>query len=133
MAETLDDLLRADHDRLDLLLSFAKEDPAAAWELRVGLLRHIAFEEELLFPALKGIPERTIESLKIDHEVIRGHLDRLVGFAQEGNAARQAETAGTLEIYLQGHNRDEEFGVYREIEARIPAPARAALIEKLKG
>jgi hemerythrin HHE cation binding domain-containing protein len=132
MTESLDDLLRADHDRLDLLLSFAGEDPAAAWELRVGLLRHIAFEEESLFPALKGIPERTIESLKIDHEVIRGHLDRLAGFAQEGDAASQTDTAATLKIYLQGHNRDEEFGVYREIEARIPEPARAALIAKLK-
>ena len=133
MAEALDDLLRADHDRLDLLLAFAGEDPAAAWELRVGLLRHIAFEEESLFPALKGIPERTIESLRIDHEVIRGHLDRLVGFAQAGDSAGQAETAVTLEIHLQGHNRDEEFGVYREIERRIPEADRAALIAKLKG
>lgn len=131
MAEALDDLLRADHDRLDLLLDRARREPAAARELQSGLLRHIAFEEESLFPALKGISDRTIESLRIDHEVIRGHLDRLVGFAEEGNGAGQADAAGTLEIYLQGHNRDEEFGVYREIERRISEPDRAALSAKL--
>src|SRR5262245_2616427 len=133
MAETLDDLLRADHDRLDRLLGRARRDPAAVQELRSGLLRHIAFEEESLFPALKGISHRTIESLKIDHEVIRGHLDRLASFAETGDEARQTDTAGTLEIYLQGHNRDEEFGVYREIERQISEPDRAALIAKLKG
>ena len=128
MAEALDDLLRADHDRLDLLLARGRRERAAARELKSGLLRHIAFEEESLFPALKGISDRMIESLKIDHEVIRGHVDRLVSFAEAGNAAGQADTAGTLEIYLQGHNRDEEFGVYREIEGRISEPDRAALI-----
>jgi hypothetical protein len=133
MADTLDDLLRTDHDRLDHLLARARRDPAAARELRVGLFRHIAFEEESLFPALKGISVRTIESLKIDHEVIRGHLDRLVSFAGAGDAAGQSDAAATLEIYLQGHNRDEEFGVYREIAGRIPEPDRAALIAKWKG
>ena len=133
MTESLDDLLRADHDRLDMLLGHARNDVAAARELRAGLLHHIAFEEESLFPALKGIADRTIESLKIDHEVIRGHLDRLVDFAEKGESANQTDVAGTLEIYLQGHNRDEEFGVYREIARLISEPARAALIAKLKG
>ena len=110
-----------------------RNDLAAARELRSGLLHHIAFEEEALFPALKGIADRTIESLKIDHEIIRGHLDRLVSFAEAGDKAGQADTAATLEIYLQGHNRDEEFGVYREIDARIGEPDRTALIAKLKG
>ena len=133
MGESLDDLLRADHDRLDGLLGRARTDAAAARELKAGLIRHIAFEEEALFPALQGNPDRTIESLKIDHEIIRGHLDRLVEFAEGGDAARQTETAGMLEIYLQGHNRDEEFGVYREIERGIPEPDRAALVARFRG
>jgi hemerythrin-like domain-containing protein len=133
MTESLDDLLRADHDRLDMLLGHARNDVAAARKLRAGLLHHIAFEEEALFPALKGIADRTIESLKIDHEIIRGHLDRLVEFAEQGDEGRQTDIAATLEIYLQGHNRDEEFGVYREIDSRVPEAERVVLVAKWKG
>ena len=143
MTESLDDHLRADHERLDLLLERIRRDVevndrsvvAAAREFSKGLRRHISFEEESLFPALKGVAgrpsDRAFESLLIDHAVILEHLDLLLQLVERGDSAAARPVADKLEIYLQGHNREEESGVYRDAERLIPERDRATLIAKL--
>lgn len=75
--------LAADHARLDALLTRAVAAPgtidvAAYGEFRAGLLRHIAMEEKILFPALRvargGEPHPDWKRLRVDHGAITSLL-----------------------------------------------------------
>jgi hypothetical protein len=74
--------LAADHARLDALLARAVAAPGAvdreAFDaFRAGLLRHIAVEEKILFPALRealGAPHPHWVRLRIDHGAITSLL-----------------------------------------------------------
>ena len=84
--DSLDDALTEDHVQLDeLFRSLRREvdlrDPSAESarsEFERRLLRHMTWEEELLFPSLRAAqssyPEKKIESLVIDHARIREKL-----------------------------------------------------------
>ena len=74
-------LLADDHDRLDVLLAAVIRrdgtvDRDAYTEFRGGLLRHIAIEEKVLFPALraKGVAGGLIEQLHRDHAALAALL-----------------------------------------------------------
>jgi len=139
MAETIDDLLRSDHDRLNSLWSSLKGlidrlDPEASRalaEFTAGLRRHIEFEEAELFPALRRSirrpSERALESLVIDHQVILEQLDILRIHFQHGRIVEALKAAGRLETFLEGHNRDEEIGVYHDAARVISAADHASL------
>ena len=71
--------LSEDHDRIDALLERAVGKPSAIdtepySEFRKGLLRHIAMEEKILFPAIEkwrpGENTALVKRLHIDHGVI---------------------------------------------------------------
>lgn len=138
----IDDALGNDHERLggllarlsvevagrsvrakDLLGSFARD-----------LLRHMTWEEEALFPAVRdrltAAQQRSVESLEIDHERLRDTLNAL----ESSLAAGDFEKAGTLldwlETLLKGHNYDEEHGVYVEADRLLDAEERRILLEK---
>ncbi len=84
--DSVDDALSVDHERLDELLhsveaaisSNAATAPGALDRFARGLVHHMAWEDEVLFPAVKGVvgsKERSsIESLEIDHERLRETL-----------------------------------------------------------
>jgi hypothetical protein len=134
---TIDDLLRDDHERLSGIFrrfrqSIGGNGAAAGREFRRfrrGLERHIAFEEEVLFPAMRraGHPERSLDSLAADHEVIAEHLEAVQEALDSGDADRARRAAESLDIYLEGHNRDEEAGVYREAFRSLAAAEGAGL------
>jgi hemerythrin-like domain-containing protein len=145
MAPTIDDPLRSDHERLGVLLTRLKErargpDPEASrvlLELSTGLRRHIDFEERELFPTLRRSPrpplERTIESLVIDHQVILEKLETLRIHLEQGRGVEAEQTATDLEIYLEGHNRDEEIGLYSHAARGITAAEHETLVRKFQG
>jgi regulator of cell morphogenesis and NO signaling len=144
-SDSLDDVLGADHARLDALLSSLTEaidrrSQDAVVQLKRfsgGLVRHMTWENEVLFPAVRGLAtpaqRKSIESLEIDHERLRetlGALDAAVAAADFG-AARDHGT--WLKTLLQGHNYDEEHGVYVEADRLLTADDRRRLAEQFRG
>jgi hypothetical protein len=113
------DYLLADHRRLEDKLAAATREPvfdhAAFEEFRAGLLRHIAIEEKLLFPAARrargGMPIARAHQLRIEHGAI-GIL-----LVPTPDHALCAELASVL----NAHDAVEEgsAGVYAECEQLI--------------
>jgi len=141
-SDSVDDALRADHERLDGLLhqldtSISAGSAGVAEELNQfsrALGHHMTWEDEHLFPVVKGVAGsrecRSIESLEIDHERLRDTLRSL----ESTVAARDFPTAGTLLHWmgtlLKGHNYDEEHGVYVDADRLLGAAERRRLIER---
>ncbi len=79
---TIIDYVTADHTRLHELLDQAMSSPHLDREafatFRRGLLRHIAIEEKLLFPAVRqsrgGLPLDGAHELRIDHAALTSLL-----------------------------------------------------------
>ena len=101
-------------------------------EFEKRLFRHMTWEEETLFPALRAAdgpyPGKKIESLVIDHARIRERLQDLasdIGATDWADADRSVED---LWVLLEGHNRDEEKGVYTDADRLISEPQRRALL-----
>jgi hypothetical protein len=124
------DYLVADHTRLHALLSDATRterfDAEAFAAFRRGLLRHIAIEEKLLFPAVKrardGEPLSRAYELRVDHAALTSLL------VPTPDAALCAEIASLL----VPHDEKEEgpSGVYAECETYLtPAVSEALAAE----
>lgn len=70
---TIHEFLASDHRRLDALLARAAE-PDAYREFRLGLLRHIAMEEKVLFPIARATHRDVVAQLHADHAAIASLL-----------------------------------------------------------
>jgi hypothetical protein len=126
------ELLRRDHARLAGLLESAcpggEIDVSAFEPFRAGLLRHIGMEEKMLLPALKAAcgPDLAplARQMKLDHSALAALLVPTPTRA----------IVDRLERLLDVHNEMEEGegGVYDLCE-RLDAPARDALLAKLRG
>jgi hypothetical protein len=143
-ALSVDDALTDDHVQLDGLFRTLRtavglrEASAEASRKRFEerLFRHMTWEEETLFPALRkaqpGYPEKKVESLVIDHERIREALRELAAAIRDRAWPSGAQGVDDLWILLEGHNRDEEKGVYTDADRWIPAEERARLLQQWK-
>ena len=136
MTDSIDDALGADHERLGALLGELIRGVSAETLARFseGLLHHMTWEEERLFPAVKAVATakecRSIESLEIDHERIRETLRDLESSLASGDLAVAGTQVRWLETLLKGHNYDEEHGVYEEADRYLSAEERRRLIER---
>jgi len=141
-SDSVDDALRADHGRLDAFLdkleeSLSARSAGAAEELSHfsrALGHHMAWEDDHLFPLVKdkaGAKERrSIESLEIDHERLRETLGTLESMVAAGDYPAAGTHLGWLRTLLQGHNYDEEHGVYVDADRLLGGPERRQLIER---
>lgn len=141
-AESVDDALRGDHERLDELLEKLDEAVSAASPTAPevlnpfvrALLHHMTWEDQCLFPAVKtlasGKERRSIESLEIDHERLRETLRALESTLAAGDYAAAGSAVRWLETLLKGHNYDEEHGVYVEADRLLSRDQRRRLIER---
>jgi len=125
-------VLSLDHRRLDGLLRETKRTIAAAdlrraaalfADFRAGLERHIAAEEEILFPAFEALaaiggggPTRVMRS---EHAEIRRLLAELAAALDGGDPTARATGFAVLTARLFAHNGKEERIIY-------PATDRAA-------
>jgi hypothetical protein len=126
------DYLLADHRNLEEMLAAATRDAVfenAAFEaFRSGLLRHIAIEEKLLFPAARraraGTPIERAHRLRIEHGAI-GIL-----LVPTPDHALCAELASLL----TAHDAIEEGpqGVYAECEQLIGEEQSRALSDRAR-
>lgn len=122
-------LMKADHDRLDRLLSRVERtgfnDASLYDEFREGLLRHIWIEEHLMIPGALTTPsgrDRREEyaRLRLDHGALTALLVPVPG----------ADVVAAIRGILGPHNRIEEgdAGLYAICDA-MPA---GALIEAMR-
>ena len=130
MLRSVTEFLLADHRRLHDLLARARAgdgvDVEAYQELRQGLLRHIAIEERVLFPAVRrargGEPLPAAHALRVEHAALTSLL------VPTPNAALCRE----IESLLTAHDAKEEgpHGVYAQCDAALSPQESIALGEK---
>ncbi len=121
-----------DHARLDALLAQAvagegplSREPFDAF--RAGLLRHIALEAKILFPALReasgGEPLPILRRLRVDHGALASLLV----------PTPTRELVAEIRSILDPHNGVEEGegGLYQRCDAALAARA-AELVERMR-
>ena len=124
-----------DHDRLDELfktfqtskrMDFAKAKEAFK-EFKVGLQRHIVWEEELLFPVWEEktgmIEDGPTPVMRFEHSQIK----QLLGAIHEKVEGQNLDTdqdEHALVNLLSSHNRKEERALYPAIDNVISAEER---------
>lgn len=100
------------------------------------LERHIAVEEELLFPAFE---ERTgmneggpTATMRMEHGQMRGMFAQMRAAAEARDAVRYLETSDTLLALLEQHNIKEESMMYPMLDQALGEDA-APLLEQVHG
>lgn len=139
---SIDDALTEDHVQLDGLFRSMRTavglqdagEGVVQSEFERRLFRHMKWEEEEFFSALRGLPagypERKIESLEIDHNRIREKLHELSAAVRSRDWAQAGQFVDDLWVLLEGHNRDEEKGVYTDGDRLISQEDRRRLLER---
>jgi iron-sulfur cluster repair protein YtfE (RIC family) len=111
------------------------EDTARAWRrFEASLRRHLAQEEEVLFPAFEQATGMTEAGptfvMRSEHQQMRGLLDQMAAAADQGQAQELLDLGDTLLLLIQQHNQKEEHMLYPMSEQAL-APRWSALREAL--
>lgn len=133
--ETVTAFYEKDHDRLDELFKtfqaskrsdFAKARKAFK-EFKVGLQRHILWEEELLFPMWEEktgmIEDGPTPIMRHEHSQIKQLLDAIHQKVEGQNLDTDQDEQALLNL-LSSHNRKEERALYPAIDNVINADER---------
>lgn len=140
MSESLDDFLSDDHNRLDELIATFQErkdeKPVEAAEFLAeftsGLLRHLVWEETILFPLFEQKTAQTAltNTLRAEHEEIRAWLTALNDKVEEGDADCDHEAA-MLVNELGAHNGREEQSLYPRLDKLLSDAEKQAAFERM--
>ncbi len=140
---TITTYYEADHDRLDELFKqfqkLKRNELAKATELflefRSGLLRHIVWEEEILFPLFEqktGMSHSgPTEVMRMEHRVIKKYLEEIHNALQSGNVETEADEQAMLNT-LFAHNQKEEQILYPAIDRTINNTERGSVFNKME-
>jgi iron-sulfur cluster repair protein YtfE (RIC family) len=124
---TISKFFEKDHDRLDELFKtlqqLKRSDFPKATEafkaFKVGLQRHIVWEEDLLFPLWEERTGRSEEGptvvMRAEHRQIGQQLEAIHGKVAAQNPDSDQEEQALLDI-LGSHNRKEERALYPAID-----------------
>lgn len=125
LADPVTGPLSADHRRLDVLLAEAKRQLCAGdipsararfAKFREGLERHIAIEEEVLFPALERhsgpVGARPVSVMRAEHAEIRRRMDEVAGALEGDGPPVVTSPLAALTALLYAHNGKEERILY---------------------
>ena len=136
--KTVTAFYRKDHDRLDDLFKafqtskrsdFAKAKEAFK-EFKVGLQRHIVWEEELLFPMWEEktgmIEDGPTPMMRFEHSQIKQLLDA-IHHKVEGQNLDTDQDEQALVNLLSSHNRKEERALYPAIDKVTSVEERQAV------
>lgn len=122
------EFLGRDHDGLDAIFAEARRlaDGGACAEARAtfqefahGLIRHIAAEENALFPAFEnatGMQSGPTMVMRVEHRQIGGLLEDATAAIAANDAGRFAKKAAELQVVLAGHNEKEEGILYATMD-----------------
>ena len=144
--ESLTHLLSLDHRRLDAILAAAKQslhagDIARGFarfsEFRNGLERHIAAEEEVLFPvfeALIGGPGNgPTHVMRLEHSEIRRLMAEIASELERGGDEEHTTPLAALTARIYAHNGKEERILYPAMDRSVrAADALEALLLQLR-
>lgn len=127
-----------DHDRLDELfktfqtskrVDFAKAKEAFK-EFKVGLQRHIVWEEELLFPVWEEktgmIEDGPTPVMRFEHSQIKQLLDAIHEKVKGQNLDTDQDEQALVNL-LSSHNRKEERALYPAIDNVTSEEERATV------
>ena len=133
----------ADHDQLDGFFKtfqtlkrtdFPKAKQAFV-NFKVGLQRHIVWEEEILFPLFEkktgmkdGGPTAV---MRMEHRQIKEYLEKIHDGLAKGEPNTDAMENRLIEI-LTAHNEKEENILYPWIDTTTDEKEREAVFEKMK-
>jgi regulator of cell morphogenesis and NO signaling len=139
---TITTFYEEDHDRLDELFKtfqrlkrsdFAKAKDAFK-EFKVGLQRHIVWEEELLFPMWEEktgmIEDGPTPVMRFEHSQIKQLLDTIHQKVEKQNPETDQEEQALLNL-LSSHNRKEERALYPAIDNVTSAEERAMIFSNM--
>lgn len=140
MAASLDDFLTDDHNRLDALIASFQDrkdenfpDAAEALaELTASLLRHLVWEETILFPLFEQKTAQTAltNTLRAEHEEIREWLMALNEKVKQGDVDCDHEAA-MLVNELGAHNGREEQSLYPQLDKLLNDAEMLAMFERM--
>jgi iron-sulfur cluster repair protein YtfE (RIC family) len=131
------------HKHCDLQFANLEQAAAAgAWDradacylaFNDDLLRHLAAEEEILFPAFEaatGNAQGPTRVMCIEHEQMRDLLEELSDAMAARDSGKLAGIAETLLVLMQQHNIKEEQILYPMLDELAPPDARDAALTKL--
>lgn len=145
-AESLTHLLSLDHRRLDAIFAAAKQslhagDIARGFarfsEFRDGLERHIAAEEEVLFPVLEALVGGSgggpAHVMRLEHSEIRRLMTEIAAELQRGGGDGHTTPLGALTARIYAHNGKEERILYPAMDqAARDADALDALLLRFR-
>ena len=133
-----------DHERLDSLFrefqSKKQSDPGGALDIleafKSGLEQHMAWEEAILFGAYDervSSPEgeSPTRQLNVEHQQIRRQLEDLLARVRHGEADT-ADSEARLTRLLASHNREEEAGIYLEVDRLLTDAERDDIRRQMK-
>jgi regulator of cell morphogenesis and NO signaling len=103
-------------------------------EFKIGLQRHIVWEEELLFPMREEKPGMVEDGLtpvmRFEHSQIRQYLDAIHEEVEGRNPDTDREEQALLQL-LGSHNRKEERALYPAIDNVTSAEERATVFSSM--
>jgi uncharacterized protein (DUF2249 family) len=140
---TLAGYMQTDHARLDkILVRHGEAVKEGRWdealshfsEFDLGLRRHIAVEEEVLFPVFEGKTGMRDAGptmvMRMDHEEIKKILERVLASTRDQDPAAVKESTQALLSFLGDHNMKEEHVLYPELDACVNDTERSETIKK---
>ena len=140
--KTITAFYQEDHDRLDELFKtfqtskrsdFAKAK-AAFKEFKVGLQRHIVWEEELLFPIWEEktgmVEDGPTPMMRHEHSQIKQLLDAIHHKVEGQNLETDQDEQALLNL-LSSHNRKEEKALYPAIDNVTSVEERATVFSNM--
>ena len=141
--KTITAFYEQDHDRLDALFKtfqqLKRSDFPKAKEaftaFKIGLQRHIVWEEDLLFPLWEketGITEGGATSvMRTEHRQIGQHLEAIHQKVVEQNPDSDHEEQALLSVH-GSHNKKEERVLYPGIDRVTSAEERETVFQNMK-
>lgn len=140
--QTISGFYEHDHDRLDQLfqsfLSFKSSHPGKATayfqEFKSGLEQHIAWEEEILFPAFEtktGTTGGPTQVMRWEHREIRKHLDAIAEKLSRKDFGTGGDETALLSV-LGPHNEKEENILYPMIDQVTDGPERTQIFTEME-
>jgi len=88
-----------------------------AWQkFNTGMRRHLAMEEEVLFPAFESAARMAgggpTAVMRVEHQQMRGLLDQIESAMESGDTEQAMDIGDTLLMLIQQHNIKEEGMLY---------------------
>ncbi len=124
---TISKFYEEDHDRLDGLFKSFQERKRTDFlraresfiQFKFGLQRHIAWEEEILFPffeqKLGASISQPVQVMRLEHRQIGKFLELIHNKVREGDPNTDKEERELL-MFLENHNMKEEQILYPAID-----------------